>query len=91
MAKYFENKEAAKKARSKASKRGLGKFTKTVKDGFSDVFKNLQKDPKANLMSWAKQNPTEFYKLASKLIPTEIDLAGQVRHIIVTRKKVNGE
>jgi hypothetical protein len=24
------------------------------------------------MVKWAKENPTEFYKIASKLIPTEL-------------------
>jgi hypothetical protein len=37
------------------------------------VFDDLQADPKANLLSWGKENPTEFYKIAAKLIPTEVN------------------
>jgi len=50
------------------------KSTRLVKDVFATVFSELQNDPKANLQTWGSQNPTEFYKLASKLIP--IQLAG---------------
>lgn len=48
------------------------KLTKTVRDTVMAVFENLQDDPKANLEEWGKNNPTEFYKIAAKLIPTEI-------------------
>lgn len=48
------------------------KLTKTVRDTFESVFNTLQKDPKAKLSAWAKNNPTDFYKIASKLIPSEI-------------------
>lgn len=48
--------------------------TRIVKEVFADVFSKLQSDKKAKLEAWAKANPTEFYKLASKLIP--IQLAG---------------
>jgi len=50
----------------------VNKFTKSVKEGILETFKNLQSDKKANLDNWAKENPTEFYKIASKLIPTEV-------------------
>lgn len=57
------------------------KLTKTVKDEFEHVFNELQKDPKANLLSWGKENATEFYKLAKALIPTDVNakLSGAVK------------
>jgi hypothetical protein len=48
------------------------KFTKSVKEAFEIAFNELQDDPKANLAKWAKDNTTEFYKLAAKLIPTSL-------------------
>lgn len=48
------------------------KLTVTVKQAFEDAFKTLQADPKVKLVKWGKENPTEFYKLSSKLIPAEI-------------------
>lgn len=56
------------------------KITKTVKETVLAVFNDLQADPKANLKTWAKEEPTEFYRIAAKLIPTEI--GGSVKHII---------
>lgn len=44
----------------------------TVKDAFAEAFCELQEDPKAKLVEWAKKNTTEFYKLASKLIPMQV-------------------
>lgn len=54
------------------------KTTRLVKEVFADVFSELQDDPKASLSAWSKQNPTEFYKLASKLIPTQMDIAANM-------------
>ena len=54
-------------------KGAVNKTTRAVKEVFATVFSNLQEDPKYNLEKWAKGNITEFYKLATKLIPTEID------------------
>lgn len=48
------------------------KITKTVKETVLAAFNDLQEDPKANILKWAKDNPTDFYKIAAKLIPTEI-------------------
>jgi len=66
------------------------KLTRTVKETVLSVFNDLQDDPKANLNAWAQKEPTEFYKIASKLIPTEI--TGQVKHTItVSRKKIDAD
>jgi hypothetical protein len=48
------------------------KVTKTFKELLQNAIDELQDDPKANMIVWAKENPTEFYKIASKLIPTEL-------------------
>lgn len=53
-------------------KGAVTKATKLVKEVFADVFTELQNDEKAKLLEWAKKNPTEFYKLASKLIPIQL-------------------
>lgn len=56
------------------------KLSRTVKETVLAVFNELQDDPDANLATWAKAEPTEFYRIASKLIPTE--LTGSLKHII---------
>jgi hypothetical protein len=76
MAKYFDNPENAKKASDKKTPRGPGQFTKTVKETVLAAFEDLQKDPVVNIIAWGKGNPTEFYKIAAKLIPTEVTGAG---------------
>lgn len=48
------------------------KLTTSVKDAFQLAFQDMQNDKNVNLLSWAKLNPTEFYRIASKLIPTDI-------------------
>ena len=55
------------------------KLTKTIREMFIAAFDELQENKTANLIQWAKKNPTEFYKLAALLIPTEI----QTDHIFV--------
>lgn len=49
------------------------KLTKTVKETVLAAFNDLQQDPKTNIVAWGKDNPTEFYKIAAKLIPTEVN------------------
>lgn len=54
------------------------KLTQTIRAVFEDAFAELQDDPDANLTSWARENPTEFYKLSGKLIPTQMHLTGKL-------------
>ncbi len=53
-------------------KGATNKMTKSVKEAFEITFNELQGDKEANLTNWAKDNTTEFYKLAAKLIPTSV-------------------
>lgn len=46
------------------------KLTRTIKESFGEAFELL--GGAQELFEWAKTNKTDFYKLASKLIPTEI-------------------
>jgi regulator of sirC expression with transglutaminase-like and TPR domain len=69
--------------------RGPGKLTKTVKETVLAVFNELQQEEcEVKLINWAKQQPTEFYKIAAKLIPTEIN--GVLRKVIHVRM-IDGE
>ena len=63
------------------------KLTKTVKETVLGVFNDLQEDPKANLLSWAKTEPTEFYKIAAKLIPMDVSASVQLTNFDVGFKK----
>lgn len=53
------------------------KTTATMKTAIMSVYERLQAgtgDPHGHFLKWAEDTPTEFYKLASKLLP--IQLAG---------------
>lgn len=56
----------------------------TVRDVFANVFTKLQLDPEAELLAWARNNPTSFYKLASKLIPAKVEASGGFTVKVVT-------
>ena len=73
-----------KEGRPKGSE---NKLTKTVKETVLGVFNDLQEDPKANLLSWAKTEPTEFYKIAAKLIPMDVSASVQLTNFDVGFKK----
>ena len=70
---YFDDPEKAKAARAKAAPRGESRLTRAVKDVVLETFNQMQEKPGVNLFDWAQSEPTEFYKLASKLIPSEIN------------------
>ncbi len=48
------------------------KATRTVRETFEAVFVSLQSSDKANLLVWAEENPTDFYRLSAKLIPLQV-------------------
>lgn len=50
------------------------KVTQTVKQAFEAAFADLQPDSAnpAHLVNWAKANPSDFYRIASKLIPEQV-------------------
>jgi len=56
----------------------VNKNTASIKGAFVEAFDKL--GGATALAAWAQDNPTDFYKLASKLIPTE--LTGQVKTVI---------
>jgi len=48
------------------------KLTKTVKETVLEVFIKLQESKEHNIESFAQKYPRDFYNIAAKLIPTEI-------------------
>lgn len=77
--------------RKKAGGRQKGtpnKVTRTVKETVLAVFNKLQEEPgpeekDVRLHIWAQREPTEFYRIASKLIPTEV--TGKLKNIIIVK------
>jgi hypothetical protein len=49
----------------------VNKFTSSVKDAFAEAFDKM--GGAEALLKWGKRNPDDFYKLASKLIPSDIN------------------
>lgn len=49
------------------------KLTKTVKETVLEVFNKLQQDPEHDLEWFGTTYPRDFYAIAAKLIPTEIN------------------
>lgn len=62
------------------------KFTIGVKETVLHAFIALQEDPKVNIQEFGRTNPVEFYKIAAKLIPTEVNATISEVKISVNRK-----
>ena len=58
----------------------------SVREAFEVVFNRLQEDADspANLTNWATNNPGEFYKLASKLLPMQVVAEGAMSLVVST-------
>lgn len=57
--------------RKSGRKRGTpNKITTAFKDAVRTVYEEIGGN--TAFAAWAKENPTDFYKIASRLIPTEI-------------------
>jgi len=52
----------------------INKATANVKAVFVEVFALMQGDANANLLAWGINNPTEFYRLAARLIPYQAEV-----------------
>lgn len=63
------------------------KITASVKEAFAVAFAQLQGEDGVNLVDWGRGNTTEFYKLASKLIPTEIQAQVESHSIVWQEEK----
>jgi len=51
------------------------KATASIKAAMLSVYEGLQakhENPHGHFLEWAESNPTEFYKLASKLLPLQV-------------------
>lgn len=84
------------KGNKAAAGRGPNKVTKQIKEVFSDVFDYLQTDPdakkkKADLKAWAKENPKDFYLIASKLFPIQMQHSGEIKKKIVYVRSTDSE
>lgn len=67
--------------RPKGSENEITKKIKSVKQTVLDAFNELQDDPKNNIVQFAKNYPKDFYQIAAKLIPTELDAKINVKKI----------
>lgn len=59
-------------------KGATNKVNRLVKDVFAQVFSDMQDDPKHSLKKWAAENHRDFYNMVTKLIPVQMEHAGEV-------------
>ena len=58
------------------------KFTSAIKSAFERAFSDLQAsvpkrgEPEFRLTAWAKQHPSEFYRMMSRMVPQELSGPG---------------
>ena len=61
---------AAGKKTGGRKKGSLNRITKSFKDAVRTVYEDI--GGHEAFAAWARENPTEFYRIAARLIPTEI-------------------
>lgn len=57
------------------------KTTASIKGAFVEAFELLGGVP--SLALWAQENQTEFYKLAARLIPTEVAMTAEMKPLVI--------
>lgn len=77
----FEKGHIKTGGRKKGSENEATKKMKSVKQTVLDAFNQLQEDPVHNIVEFAKEHPKDFYNIAAKLIPTELDATINVKKI----------
>ena len=77
-------------------KGALNKTTIVMKEAIAAVFEDLQvahggKGRYPHFFAWADGNPTEFYKMAARRMPVEVESAGQAIGVIVFKGINDGD
>lgn len=62
-------------------KGSLNVTSRSMKETVMNTLEWLQTQPRSNMRAWAKENPTQFYQIAAKLIPTEVSASVDVTGI----------
>lgn len=78
-----QKKTTFKKGNPGKPKGAVNKNQKLIKEVFADAFYALQNDPKHNLVAWAKENPSDFYKLGIRLVPTQMTIVTELPQVTI--------
>ena len=64
-----------------------------ITSAFKEAVRTVYEDIGGNeaFAAWAKENPTEFYRIAARLIPTEMASQGTSINVIVNRGSTQNE
>ena len=68
------------------------RFTSSMKDAFLSVYQDLQDEngeEHGHLKAWAKDHPTDFYKICSKMIPQQ--LTADVNYTVSAKEMTDEE
>ena len=60
------------------------KLTSSFKELVKSTYEKLEADGNG-MLQWAVANKTDFYKIASKLIPTEMAVKADITHIEISK------
>ena len=52
--------------------------SRSMKETVTNTLVWLQTQPRINMREWAKENPTQFYQIAAKLIPQDLNIPSDV-------------
>ena len=71
-------------------KGSANKTTVAMRNAISAVFEDLQAEHKGegrfpHFFEWAKANPTEFYRMAARQVPVQIEAGSQAIGMVVFR------
>ena len=76
-------------------KGSLNVTSRSMKETVISTLAWLQGQPRSNMRAWANENPTQFYQIAAKLIPTEVsasvEISGVKQIIIEPASKSKGQ
>jgi hypothetical protein len=86
----------AKGEKTGGRKKGsLNVTSRSMKETVISTLEWLQSQPRSNMRAWAYENPTQFYQIAAKLIPTEVsasvEISGVKQIIIEPASKSKGQ
>ena len=77
---FLEMKGKKTGGRQKGSLNKITQEMQTVREVVLAAFHTMQEDPENNIIEWGKRETTEFYRIASKLLPNEV--VAEVKQVI---------